>query len=372
MTALRVLVVDDAALYRKIISDALTSLPDVEVVGTAGNGSIALARITALRPDLVLLDIEMPEMNGFEVLQGIRSLGLDVGVVMVSAFTRRGSEMTIRALEMGAFDFITKATEGSPDQNREAIRTGLAAILRAFARKHEIRQILQGNAPPSASGLHDRKPVQAGGDRVVERMDRLAGKSRAEMILIGISTGGPNALSLMLPRLPGNLDVPVFIVQHMPPLFTRSLAESLNERCALKVKEAQDREIAHANTIYIAPGGKQMKLDCGPTGEIVIKITEDPPENNCKPSVDTLFRSAANHFPGKSSAVIMTGMGSDGTLGLRLLKRHGCRVIAQDEASCVVYGMPKEAVDAGVVDLIVPLEGIAAEIVRAVKGFSSL
>jgi two-component system chemotaxis response regulator CheB len=205
---------------------------------------------------------------------------------------------------------------------------------------------------------------------VAARMERLAGFSRAGLVLIGVSTGGPNALSQMMPRLPANLGVPVFIVQHMPPLFTRSLAESLNERCALQVKEAEDGEIARPNTVYIAPGGKQMKVAPAAGGEIVVQTTDDPPENNCKPSADTLFRSAAFGFPGRSCAVIMTGMGSDGTLGLRLLKRNGCRVIAQDENSCVVFGMPKEAIDAGVVDLVVPLDGIAEEIIRAVKGYT--
>jgi two-component system chemotaxis response regulator CheB len=171
-----------------------------------------------------------------------------------------------------------------------------------------------------------------------------------------------------LPQLSADLNVPVLIVQHMPPIFTQSLAESLNERCQMRVKEAVHGETALANRIYLAPGGRHMKIVTGPAGEVQILISDDPPENNCRPSVDTLFRSASQAFPGRTCAVIMTGMGADGALGLRLLKRGGCTVIAQDEQSCVVFGMPKEAIDAGVVDIISPLEKIPLEIRKAVKG----
>jgi two-component system chemotaxis response regulator CheB len=188
-------------------------------------------------------------------------------------------------------------------------------------------------------------------------------------VLIGVSTGGPNALAEVIPALPAGLGVPVLVVQHMPAVFTRTLAESLDKKSVLHVKEAEHNELAQPNTVYIAPGGKQMKLAPGPGGTLLIQITDDPPENNCKPSVDALFRSAALHFPGRSSAVIMTGMGSDGTLGLRLIKRHPARVIAQDEASCVVFGMPKEAIAAGVVDVISPLSAIASEICLSVQGY---
>jgi two-component system chemotaxis response regulator CheB len=191
---------------------------------------------------------------------------------------------------------------------------------------------------------------------------------RPELILIGVSTGGPHALARVLPALPASLGVPLLVVQHMPPLFTRSLAESLDRQCALRVKEAEQGETALANTVYIAPGGKQMKVTPNPGGQPSILISDDPPENNCKPSVDTLFRSAAHHYAGKLCGVIMTGMGSDGTLGLRLIKRHPAWVIAQDEASCVVFGMPKEAIAAGVVDVIVPLDRIAGEIHKSVLG----
>jgi two-component system chemotaxis response regulator CheB len=186
-------------------------------------------------------------------------------------------------------------------------------------------------------------------------------------VLIGVSTGGPVALASLLPALPGDLNAPVLIVQHMPALFTRPLAESLDRKSAIRVTEAKDGAIVQPNCAYLAPGGAQMKVLAGPRGETMLRITDDPPENGCKPAVDYLFRSAALQFPGRAVAVILTGMGNDGTAGLRMLKRGGCSSIAQDEASCVVFGMPKEAIAAGLVDTVAPLDRIAAAIVRSVR-----
>jgi two-component system chemotaxis response regulator CheB len=369
---LRVLVVDDTVTFRKILSDALADIPGVEVVGVAHHGKMALSRIQALHPDLVTLDIEMPEMDGLEVLRAIRAQGIDVGVIMVSAFTQRGSEMTIRALELGAFDFITKSNEGDYAQNRERIRSALTPLLKAYTQKRSIHAILHDMPAAKAdlmakpSGPPSAPASQAPG--ATSSALPAVGKARPEMVLIGVSTGGPNALAKVIPALPANLGVPVLIVQHMPTMFTRTLAESLDKQSALRVKEAEHNELALPNVVYIAPGGKQMKVAAGQGGKALIQISDDPPENNCKPSVDTLFRSVALHFPGRSCAVIMTGMGSDGTLGLRLIKRFPARVIAQDEASCIVFGMPKEAIAAGVVDVISPLDGIAGEIRKTVQG----
>ena len=187
------------------------------------------------------------------------------------------------------------------------------------------------------------------------------------MILIGVSTGSPGALSSVIPALPANLDSPVFVVQHMPQTFTRPLAANLSSKSALPVTEASDGENALPGHVYLAPGGRHMKLAPGLRGEIFIRVTDDPPENNCRPSVDYLFRSAGLYFPGRSIAVVLTGMGSDGTLGLRLLKRAKCLAIAQDEGSCVVFGMPKAAIETGLVDLILPLDGIAEAITHAAR-----
>ena len=196
-------------------------------------------------------------------------------------------------------------------------------------------------------------------------MNRLAMRTKPAMVLIGVSTGGPEALARLIPKLPASLGIPVLIVQHMPPLFTQSLAKTLDSCSSLRVKEAEEGEIARSGQVYIAPGGSHLKVVAGTERDIVMQITTDPPENNCRPAVDYLFRSAAVAFPGRSVAVILTGMGHDGTLGLRLLRASGCLSIAQDEASCAVFGMPKEAIHAGVVDIIAPLDSIASEIIKA-------
>lgn len=365
---LRVLVVDDTILYRKIVSDTLAEIPGVEVVGTANNGKIAMARIASLQPDLLTLDVEMPEMNGLDVLNQIKDQGLSVGAIMVSAVTLKGSEITIKALELGAFDFIRKPDSGSMEENRKAAADALVPMVKAYVRRNEITSILKGRTAPAG-------PLSAGG-KVQESssMDfaspRSSGglRNRPEVVAIGISTGGPNALARMLPLVPGDLGVPILIVQHMPPLFTQSLATSLNNKCSIQVKEASDGEPLAPNVAYIAPGGKQMKVAQGADGkQVIVKITDDPPENSCKPSADYLFRSLAYLYKGKATGVIMTGMGSDGTLGLKLMKRYGAVVIAQDEATCVVYGMPKASIDAGIVDIVSPLDNIAAHICRTVR-----
>lgn len=361
----RVLVVDDTALFRRIVSEALTGMPGVEVVGTASNGRLAMARMAALQPDLVTLDIEMPEMNGIEVLEAMSTASLNAGVIMLSSLTVRGGEMTVRALELGAFDFLTKPDGGTQAANLTHLRSRLLPMVRAFERRREIRSILNGGAAqPAPETIPGRLVAPA---TPLHRPQRAARRSGPPLVLIGVSTGGPGALAKLVPALPGDLGAPVFIVQHMPALFTQPLAESLNKKSALRVKEAADGEAAEKNCVYLAPGGRQMKLSAGPKGEIVLRITDDPAENGCRPAVDYLFRSAALHFPGRSVAAILTGMGSDGTDGLRMLKRGGCFSIAQDEASCVVFGMPKEAIQAGVVDTVAPLEMISAAIVNSVR-----
>jgi len=361
---LRMMVIDDTATFRKILGDVLKEIPGVEVVGFAHNGKMALERIERLQPDLVTLDIEMPEMNGLEVLEALRNGGIKTSVIVVSAFTRLGSEMTIRALELGAFDFITKQTQGDFSQNRAEIQKKLLPIIQAFKQRWEVQSILSGAEKPAtvSTRSQEKSPSIAS--------YKTPGTGRHELVLIGVSTGGPHALAQVLPALPADLGLPLLIVQHMPPLFTRSLAESLDKKCALKVKEAEHGESALPNTVYIAPGGKHMKVALDMNGKPGIVISDDPPENNCKPSADTLFRSAAHHFAGKICSVIMTGMGRDGTLGLRLIKRHPAWVIAQDEASSAVFGMPKEAIAAGVVDEIVPLNRIAGAIQKSVLGIT--
>lgn len=352
----RVLVVDDASLFRRIVSEALAGLPDVEVVGTAANGKLALARLAALQPDIMTLDVEMPEMNGIEVLQALRAAAMKTSVVMVSACTVQGGRMTMRALDGGAFDFITKPEGGTPEANVARLRESLRPIIQTLARQREIRTILNGRVPKPAILVADPPPAST----------RSPNRTGPPIVLIGVSTGGPAALAEVVPALPASLAAPVFIVQHMPPNFTEALAERLQSRGAITVSEARDGDLAQPGRVYLAPGGRHMKLAPGPKGEIVVRITDDPPENACRPSVDYLFRSVALSFPGRSIATILTGMGNDGAEGLRLLKRGGSFNIAQDEASCVVYGMPREAVLTGAVDTVLPLSQIAGAIQRAV------
>jgi two-component system chemotaxis response regulator CheB len=366
---MKVLVVDDTVVYRKMVSDALATLPGVEVVGSAANGKIALALILELKPDLVTLDIEMPEMNGIEVLEAIRDREISVGIIVLSALTLKGGKLTIKALELGAFDFITKPAKANMEESLKVLKESLAPLIRAYAQRKEVRTILSGKAVPAAPPPPLATPERPGVETVASRMQAIARASKPELVAIGISTGGPNALAEMLPKLPAKLGVPILIVQHMPVLFTQSLAESLNNKCPFTVKEAKDNEFIIPNTVYIAPGGSQMKLLKSPGGDKLINITDDPPENHCKPSVDYLFRSLAHNFPGKSLGVIMTGMGNDGVMGLRLMKRHGGIVIAQDETTCTVFGMPKEAITAGVVDIVSPIHELAGVITKAVRGY---
>jgi two-component system chemotaxis response regulator CheB len=365
---LKVLIVDDTIVYRKIVSDVLSDLPDVQVVGSAHNGKAAITKIASLKPDLLTLDIEMPEMNGLEVLEYIKDKNLGVGAVILSTLTHEGGEMTMRALDLGAFDFILKPQEGSMAENTEALKKSILPILKAFSRRNEIKQLLKGEIGSKEHDKEDRR--LQGSDQVVQRMQSVAGRLRqkSEIVAIGVSTGGPRALAEMMPSLPSNLGVPILIVQHMPPMFTMSLAKSLDTKCSFEVKEAKDGETILSNVAFIAPGGKQMKIMAGADGKSrVIRITDDPAENNCKPSVDYLFRSIAHHYVGRATGVIMTGMGSDGFLGLKLMKKNGSTIIAQNNETSVVYGMPKGPIEAGIVDIIAPLDMIASEIFYTVR-----
>jgi two-component system chemotaxis response regulator CheB len=371
---LRILVVDDTIVYRKAVSDILAEIPGVEVVGIAHNGKIAMSKIATLQPDLLTLDIEMPEMNGLEVLAELQKSQRGIGAIMLSTLTADGSDMTMKALELGAFDFILKPQSASLQEGKDQIKAALQPMLEAFRHSQNAPSLLgtRGVFTTRPKTLFAVKadslarPQATSGTSTLSRTAIRRGKS--EIVTIGISTGGPNALSQMLPLLPGDLGVPVVIVQHMPPIFTKSLAASLNAKCALTVKEAQEAEAIQPNTVYIAPGGKQMKLVASADGKNrIIRITNDPPENSCRPSVDYLFRSVADYYVGRTTAVIMTGMGSDGTKALQILKQKGAFIIAQNEATCVVYGMPKASIEQGLADVIVPLNKIADEITKSVR-----
>jgi two-component system chemotaxis response regulator CheB len=362
MENLKALVVDDTIVYRKIVGDVLKSIPGIEVAGTANNGKIALSKIKTLKPDLITLDIEMPELSGIEVLQALKNQPDSPTIIMLSTLTQQGSEMTIKALELGAFDFVAKPSEGRMADNIQKVHDALGPIVETLKRQKSARSRILNKIKG-----HPQKPAAPAPKKTIPQPIRRPLHVKSEIVGIGISTGGPNALAAMIPKLPGNLKVPVLIVQHMPPMFTASLANSLNNKSDLNIKEAENGDILMPGSVLIAPGGKQMKIQAsadGITRKVV--ITDDPPENSCKPSVDYLFRSIAQHYVGRSTGVIMTGMGSDGSKGLVQMKENGAVVIAQNEETCTVYGMPKEPVESGIADVVVPLEKIADEIVKTV------
>ncbi len=360
---IKVLIVDDTVLYRKIIRDTLSSFAEVDVVGTASNGKIALSQITALKPDLITLDQEMPELNGVQTLRMLKAFnGKMPATVMVSAHTTKDAAVTMQALELGAFDFITKPAGNTMQANIEALEQQFKPILQAYAIKSNLgrgRVVQKETAPPAGSGninpdTFTGQPIKSG--------------LRPDAVAIGVSTGGPKALAQVIPHISGRLSQPVFIVQHMPAMFTKALAESLDEKAQLRVKEAENGEAVQRGHIYIAPGGKQMKVVKSLAGQVSIEITDDAPENYCKPAADYLFRSVADVYGKRTLGVIMTGMGRDGVKGLDVLKKKGAAVLAQDKKSSVVFGMPMEAIRAGVVDQVAPLSSLAGEINRICAG----
>jgi two-component system, chemotaxis family, protein-glutamate methylesterase/glutaminase len=348
--SLRVMVVDDTSLYRMLVTNALRDVEGVEVVGSAPDGKAALGKIEQLKPDLITLDVEMPVMDGLTTLEHLRQQYPKIGVVMVSSLTQRGAETTLHALDLGAFDFVGKPDGKDVNANREALTSGLKRVVQAFTTRRSLQPLMK--AKPAVPA---RAPL------------KVAAPAKIEAVAIGISTGGPNALGEMVPMLPGDLGVPVFIVQHMPPRFTAALAATLDLKSSLKVVEGADGQKVEAGTVYIAPGGLHMKVKKRGT-QTVLETTQDPPEHHCRPAVDYLFRSIAEVYGKSALGVIMTGMGSDGAKGLAVMKQKGSHVLAQDEESCVVFGMPMEAVKAGVTDEQLPLGQIAARITSLVKG----
>ena len=369
---LRVLIVDDTVTYRKIVADVLCGCPDVEVVGTAANGRIALQRLEQQAADLLVLDLEMPEMDGQAVLTELKRRNSPAGAIVLSAFTAQGAVATVAALANGAFDFVLKPNGPSMEANAEQLRRELRSKIAAYARHRNLQQILYGRGVGSGENGEKLKRWNAESSDSqrfgFSAFSPLPAPSAGtpQVVALGISTGGPKALTEMVPQLPADLPAPLLIVQHMPPVFTKSLADDLNQRTPLCVREAADGQPIRAGEVWIAPGGRQMKVE-RENGRVVLRITDDPPENSCRPSVDYLFRSVAEVYGGRAVGVIMTGMGNDGTLGCGRLKRCGASIIAQDAATCVVFGMPRETIEKGLADVVAPLSRIAAEIARLAR-----
>lgn len=352
MAKIRVLTVDDAVVVRRMLSDALSTEPDIEIVGTAATGRIALQKIPQCHPDVVTLDIEMPDMDGIETIREIRRLWPALPVIMFSTLTERGAAATLDALAAGASDYVTKpANVGSITAGLERVRADLAPRIRSLAASaSEARP----SRPASTSALLSRPAVSRVGTAV-------------EAVVIGTSTGGPNALAEVLPALSTPMGVPVFVVQHMPPLFTRLLADRLNQRSALTIQEAAQGTVARPDHVYVAPGDFHMAVSRRGT-DVVIALNQEPPEHSCRPAVDVLFRSAAEVYRAGVLAIVMTGMGQDGLAGCRAIKAAGGSVVTQDEATSVVWGMPGFVTRAGLADAVRPLSTLAAEIGTRVRG----
>lgn len=342
---IRVLVVDDSVVIRRLVTHALEQDPALEVVGAASNGAIAMQRIPQLNPDVLSLDIEMPEMDGLEVLRRVRREYPQLRVIMFSTLTERGASVTLEALTLGADDYVTKASnEGSLDRSMARLREDLVPKVKQFF--HMGGQTLAAPRP---------QPLQT---------RTLAPAVRSpKVVVIGVSTGGPTALGAILPELPAGFPLPVLIVQHMPPLFTRLLAERLHATCRLPVHEATHGEPLLPGKILIAPGDFHLKVSAT-GGRVCTDLDQSPPQNSCRPAVDALFTSIGQVYGGAAIAVILTGMGQDGLHGTEILKAQGASVIAQDEASSVVWGMPGAVVNAGLADRIVALEHVIPEILR--------
>lgn len=355
---IRVLVVDDSVVIRRLVTHALSEDPAFEVVGSAANGAIALARIPQLNPDVVTLDIQMPEMDGLETLRQIRKQYPDLCVIMFSTLTERGATATLEALMLGANDYVTKAANvGSLDVSMAALRSELIPKIKQFFVLPGEPQAAAPAPVPAAAGA---RPSPAPALRSAPLV-----RSRPKVVAIGVSTGGPNALSIVIPALPADFPLPVLIVQHMPPLFTRFLADRLAAQSRIRVAEAEDGMRVEAGKALIAPGDYHMQV-ARRDGEVVVRLDQGPPENSCRPSVDVLFRSVEEVYGGAAISVILTGMGHDGLRGTQVLKASGAWVIAQDEASSVVWGMPGAVVQAGLADRVVSLDQVATEILKLV------
>lgn len=349
MSKIRVLVVDDSVVIRKLLSDILGADPEIELAGTAPNGKIALAKLPQLNPDLVTLDIEMPEMDGLQTLPELRKAYPKLPVIMFSTLTERGASATLDALARGATDYVTKpANVGSVAAAIQNVTEQLIPRIKSLCR-HKLSQ---------SSTTSIVRSVRPSGVRTASLVPR-----RFEAVVIGSSTGGPQALSAVLPLLPANFPAPILVVQHMPPVFTQHLAARLDQQCALKVSEAVDGDAVVPGRILIAPGNVHLEVQRqGPFVKAVLH--QGPPENSCRPAVDVLFRSAAKTFGRNCLSVVLTGMGQDGMRGAEAIVAAGGTSLAQDEATSVVWGMPRAVVEAGWSDLTLPLPKIAAELMR--------
>ena len=382
---IRVLVVDDSVAVRRLLTSILSSDPGIQVVGSAADGKAALAAIETLQPDVMTLDVEMPVLDGLGTLRELRKRWRAMPVIMLSTLTVRGAEATLDALTSGANDYVPKPSHiGDRDAAMEGVRAALipkiktlhakrlsqgrsaAAAVAASAGRAVVASPAAGG--PSSQGaavaslhpapLASRAPAALAG-ALASRTAR--GAAGVEMVAIGVSTGGPSALAVVLPALPEDFGAPIVIAQHIPPVFSTVLADRLNGASKIRVVEAKGGEIPQAGTAYIAPGHHHL-IVTGTRSAPVLALSEAPPENSCRPSVDVLFRSVAAVYGRSLLGVMLTGMGQDGVEGSRVIQQGGGRIIVQDEATSVVWGMPGLVWKAGLAEGMFPVEGIAGEI----------
>ncbi len=349
MRPIRILAIDDSVVVRKLLADAIAGDPELELAGTAANGRIGLSKVAQLHPDVVTLDVEMPDMDGLEAVAEIRKLNPRVPVIMFSSQTERGAEVTLEALSRGATDYVTKPSASKSWLNAiERVKTELIP---------KIKELLNRAAAPVVG------PPPATATRAKART---IFPSRVEAVVIGCSTGGPNALPVVLAALPQPVQVPVLVVQHMPPVFTRQFAANLAKTTGLPVAEAHDGAKVEPGQVWLAAGGHHMTVVKVSTG-VYLKLTQDPPEHGCRPAVDPLFRSAADVYKAGTLAAVLTGMGKDGAAGAQAVHAANGRVIVQDEATSVVWGMPGAVVRAGVAENVLPLDAIGPDLFRRLR-----
>lgn len=346
MDGIRVLVVDDSAVVRRLLTDILTADPQIQLIGTAANAAVALAKVEEANPDVVTLDVEMPEVSGLEILAQIRKLRPHLPVIMFSALTQRAAVTTLEALSLGATDYVTKPSGTTREEATEHVRSQLLPKIKALGRRTSI--------------------IPAAGNGAERRAMRFAAPEKVDVVAIGASTGGPNALAVLLKEFPKNWGLPMVIVQHMPPVFTKLLAERLSATCPVKVHEAAEGDVLEAGHAYIAPGDSHMTLRR--EGKAVrVALNHDAPENSCRPAVDVLLRGVASVYGANSLTVILTGMGQDGLRGCEQLHRAGGQILIQDEASSVVWGMPGAVSRAGLADKELPLARLCGEILQRTR-----
>lgn len=350
---IRVLIVDDSVVIRQLITRMLSSSPEIEVVGSARNGKDALIKVEQLRPDVVTLDIEMPEMNGIEALGFIKQRFPAIRVIMCSRLTERGAAVTIDALLKGADDYVNKdhSTQISSDYY-EILKESLLSKIKQVGRR--ASKVAKASVPITAS------PAVV---TPVQKQASWSNKAGTQILAIGVSTGGPSALATVAAQLPPNFPVPIVIVQHMPPFFTGLLAERLTKLGPTKVVEAQQGMLLEPGTAYIAPGDYHMGLH-RKSGTVQVVLNQEAQENSCRHAVDVLFRSVAELYGASCLAVVLTGMGQDGLQGVRVLKASGAKVLVQDRDSSVVWGMPGAVADANLADAVLPLTEIVPAIMR--------